>query len=324
MENVIDAEYREVVDLSTLSTETLTEQANTIYAQAETVATISLQLVAEAGRRLIVIKERVGHGEWEDWMKKNLSFSGRKANRMMKLAEKMENEGSLFSNPTTLSDIGISKVWALLEAPEEVAAEVVSGQDAESMTVRELKEEIKRIKSENEALGADQAALSELRDKVFRQTSRIKELEDQIENTESTEGLEQQLEAAKRNLQNVKEKLAHEKEKARAAAEEVKRKAMLEADQKIKDAAEAEKAKISSMMDDVRKEEAVRRADLEAENEKLKKMADPVMVEFKIRADALQEDFAACRKAIAQAEPERQEKMKAALKVVLQKMEERL
>lgn len=166
--SVVDVEYREVQDLSNLSTEELAQQANTIYRQAESVAAVSLQLVAEAGRRLIIAKERIGHGGWEEWMKKNLSFSGRKANRMMKLAEKMENEGSLFSNPTTLSDIGISKVWALLEAPEEVAAEVVSGQDAESMTVKELKAEIERIKRENEVLGEDKKALTELRDKVLR------------------------------------------------------------------------------------------------------------------------------------------------------------
>lgn len=324
MENIVDATYREVVDLTALSTDELAQQANTIYQQAESVAAVSLQLVAEAGKRLIVIKERIGHGGWEEWMEKNLTFSGRKANRMMKLAEKMEDEGSLFANPTTLSDIGISKVWALLSAPEEVAAEVISDADAESMTVKELKAEIERIKQENEALGEDKRTLMELRGKVFSQASRISELEEQIAQTESTEELEQKLEAAKRNLQNTKEKLTAEKEKVKAAVERAKADAKRDAEKAAEEAIKAEAGKTEGIVKQVREEEAEKRAELEAENLKLKKMADPVMTEFKVKVDVLQQSFAACLSPIASADEEMSEKMKKALKVVLGRMEGQL
>ena len=324
MENIVDVAYREVVDLATMSTEELAQQANTIYQQAESVAAVSLQLVAEAGKRLIVIKERIGHGGWEEWMEKNLTFSGRKANRMMKLAEKMEEEGSLFANPTTLSDIGISKVWALLSAPEEVAAEVISDPDAESMTVKELRAEIERIKQENEMLGEDKRTLMELRGKVFSQASRISELEEQIAQTESTEELEQKLEAAKRNLQNTKEKLTAEKEKVKAAVERAKADAKRDAEKAAEEAIKAEAGKTEGIVKQVREEEAEKRAELEAENLKLKRMADPVMTEFKIKADLLQQAFAACLKPIEEAPEETADKMRKALKVLFERMEGQL
>lgn len=335
MENVIDVAFREVVDLSEMSTEQLTEQANTIYRQAESIAAVSLQLVAEAGRRLIIIKNRIGHGGWEEWMEKNLTFSGRKANRMMKLAEKMEDEGSIFANPTTLSDIGISKVWALLEAPEEVAAEVVSGRDAESMTVKELKAEIEKIKSERAAIAAlskdDQAEISELREKVERQAGVIRKLEKDIEEAGSSEEAERELETVKQNLEamranleNTKQKLVREKEKARSAAEEAKRKALLEANRIIDEAkADAEKA-ASEAEKRIRHEEAGIRAELEAENQKLKKMADPVMTEFKVKVDMLQQAFVSCLQPIASAPEERTERMRNALKTVMRRMEEQI
>ena len=326
--NIVDVEYREVQDLTDLSTEELAQQANTIYRQAESVAAVSLQLVAEAGKRLLVAKEKVAHGEGDDWMKNNLSFSGRKANRMMKLADKMEEEGSFFANPTTLSDIGISKVWALLEAPEEAVAEVMAGSDVESMTVKELKAEIEKIKSERAAVEAlsqeEQAELIDLREKVERQAGVIRKLEEDIEEAGSTEDLEEQLEAAKRNLQNTKEKLKHEKEKAREEAEEARRKALAEADRKIEEARAAAEKASGEKLQKVRDEEAAKRADLEAENEKLKKLADPVMTEFKVKVDAFQQSFASCMKPIGEAPDEMADKMRQALKVVMERMEEQI
>ena len=152
MNEIIDVEYKEVIELSDKTTEELTAEANTLWNQMEAIGSIGIMMAAQAGRRLNVIKERLPHGEWESWAKNNLEFSLRKANRMMSLAEKMEDDSSLFANPTTLSDIGISKVWALLAAPEEIAEEVVNNPELPDMTVKELKEEIRRLKEKNAGL----------------------------------------------------------------------------------------------------------------------------------------------------------------------------
>lgn len=67
----------------------------------------------------------------------------------MSLAKRCEEENSLFSKTQTFADLSISKVFALLAAPEEVAVEVVENNDISEMTVRELKEEIADLKSQN-------------------------------------------------------------------------------------------------------------------------------------------------------------------------------
>ena len=325
MENkVIDVDYREVVDLNKLTTEQLADQANTIYMQAEAVAAVSMRLVAEAGKRLIVLKERIGHGSWEAWVEENLEFSKSKAEKMMKLAKKMGDENSLFSKAETFTDIGISKVWALLAAPEEVAAEVIADPEIESKTVRELKAEIQRIKRENEMLGQNSAAANELRDKAFKQASRIRELEKQLENVVPTDDLEKSLEDTKKKLEDTREKLRKEKAAAKAlaegASETAKKKAEEIAGEKIKEEAEKLKEKIEQ----VRKEEEQKRAKLEEDLEKARKMADSALMEFKLKVDILQNDFAGCLELIRAAGPDTAEKWAKAMRVVLQKMGEQI
>ena len=67
---------------------------------------------------------------------------------MMKLASEMENPESVFANRTTLSDIEISKIYALLAAPEEVQKAVLDDPKMEEASVREFQDEIKRLKAE--------------------------------------------------------------------------------------------------------------------------------------------------------------------------------
>lgn len=322
---IIDAEFWEITNLEDLSTEMLADQANTIYAQAETVAAVSLHLVAEAGKRLLIIKERVGHGGWEDWKKSKLSFSSRKAERMMKLASKMEDDGSIFSNPSALTDIGISKVWALLSAPDEVAEEVIENPGASEMTLKELQAEIHKSKLEAQALrGASEhdkkeiERLTQIKDQLKKQLQEREketiEAPDTSELEAEKDDLQEKLKEAKAKLRDYKKQVKTQMDAERVAAEQAaQKKAEADVGKKIEEQAER-----------IRKEEADKRAELEKEIEKLNKMADHAVVEFKVRADAMQGDFAACCKAIEQADQERQEKMKAALKVVLQKMEERI
>ena len=99
--NAIDVAYQTEVSLESKSTEQLTAETNTFYRQAEQLAGMSAAMLAEAGRRLIEVKNRIPHGEFTDWCENNLEFSYRKAARMMQLAEKMDDENSLFSKMPT-------------------------------------------------------------------------------------------------------------------------------------------------------------------------------------------------------------------------------
>ena len=101
MNEIIDVEYRTLTPLDDLSTEQLTAETNQLWQQIEFIGNYGTLLAAQAGARLNIIKARLGHSQWEHWMKENLDFSPRKANSMMKLAEKMADENSIFSNPQT-------------------------------------------------------------------------------------------------------------------------------------------------------------------------------------------------------------------------------
>lgn len=325
MENVIDVkEYREVVDLTRKTTEDLTSEANQLYAQAEAVAGISLRLVAESGRRLSVIKTRVGHGEWEDWMERNLKFSAKKANRMMKLAEKLEDEDSLFSKTTTLSDLGISRVWKLLAAPEEVAEEVMENENVAEMTARELEAELRKVKEENEALRDSNDEIREqfeeakaMKAELAEMRSKLKEVEEaaEKENPETEEkrkAAEDALEKKKQELASLKaemkKKIAEARTKAKADAEKEKEK-------ETQDAVEAAKKEAVAEAEKEKRRLAAELAEAKAESRRLEKTADPQVAAFKVRADALQESFNKCRNCIdEEPDEERQKTMKAALK----------
>lgn len=237
MNEIIDVEYREVIELSDKTTEELTAEANTLWNQMEAIGSIGIMMAAQAGQRLNVIKERLPHGEWESWAKNNLEFSLRKANRMMSLAEKMEDDSSIFANPTTLADVGISKVWALLSAPEEVAEEVVNNPKLPDMTVKELEEEIRRLKEKNAGLekeikdSADESLSlqSDLRTQIDQLVAELKIYEETPTKSEETEkeiaDLKTRLEKANTALEKEKEKT----KKAKASIEEEKQKAADEA-----------------------------------------------------------------------------------------------
>ena len=327
MENIIDVkEYREVVDLTRKTTEDLTSEANALYAQAEAVAGISLRMVAESGRRLSVIKTRVGHGEWEDWMERNLKFSAKKANRMMKLAEKMSDEDSLFSKTTTLSDFGISRVWKLLAAPEEVAEEVVENENVAEMTARELEAELKRVKEENEELRDSNDEIREqfeeaksMKAELAEMRSKLKEAEEAAEKEKENPEAEEKRKAAEDALEKKKQELASLKAEMKQKIAEARTKAKADAEKakekETQDAVEAAKKEAVAEAEKEKRRLVAELAEAKAESRRLEKTADPQVAAFKVRADALQESFNKCRNCIDdEPDEERQKTMKAALK----------
>lgn len=212
--NAIDVAYQTEVALENKSTEQLTAEVNVKYRQAESLAGMSAMMLADAGRRLIEIKARIPHGQFETWCSDNLEFSKSKAEKMMKLAERVDDENSLFSKTETFTDIGISRVWALLAAPEEVAAEVIETNDVESMTVRELKAELARVKEEKEAAERKAQMIDHNNDDIRKE---LASMQRKLSESVSEEKFAQMQEAA----QAQKEDLAKELNEAKATAAEI-------------------------------------------------------------------------------------------------------
>lgn len=326
MNEIIDVEYKEVIELSDKTTEELTAEANTLWNQMEAIGSIGIMMAAQAGRRLNVIKERLPHGEWESWAKNNLEFSLRKANRMMSLAEKMEDDSSLFANPTTLADVGISKVWALLSAPEEVAEEVVNNPKLPDMTVKELEEEIRRLKEKNAGLekeikdSADESlsVQSDLRTQIDQLVAELKIYEETPAKSEETEkeiaDLKTRLEKANTALEKEKKNA----EKAKASIEEEKQKAADEAAKAAKEEAFAKFKEDNKLLIASNQQAA---EEIDRLQRLLENNSQPEIAEFKVHSDQLQKSFISCRDCIGKiTDIEKAAKMRMALKTIMQQL----
>lgn len=334
--NIVETEYKEITSIQERATEQLTIEVNTIYQQMEAIGNIGLQLAAEAGERLIEIKGRLAHGEFESWCKDNLTFSKRKAENMMRWSQKCKDENSIFSKTQTFTDFGISKVWALLAAPEDVAEEVIK-EGASDMSVRELQEEISRLKLEKEkveglarATEEEQANLEEdieILKRQLEEARRESERKAEEENSQSTseaeeeiEQLKKKLEAAETNLQKTKEKLKTEKNSSDKKIEEAISKAKAEAQK------EAE-AKTNKSLEDITKKYEESQSVINKLQTALANSENKALAIFKVKSDLLQESFNSCLASIedvAAEDKEKGEKMKAALRQIMSNQIERL
>jgi len=264
----------------------------------EMIGSIAMMIAANAGQRLLVIKERLNHGEFESWCESHLDFSKRKAEMMMSLAKRCEEENSLFSKAQTFADLNISKVFALLAAPEEVAKEVVENNDISEMTVRELKEEIADLKLQN-------AEIVELK-------SRIKELEEE----KGEPG------AISKEIEELKEKLKKEKDKLKKTKrdkdDEVKKaleKARVELDREIEKAVAT--ANIQTKTEKIKTEKELEEARAEIEKLNMAASSGETITAFRINVKSMQTIFNECLGQLAKMDENTSSKFKKALTEIL-------
>ena len=334
--NIVETEYKEITSIQERATEQLTIEVNTIYQQMEAIGNIGLKLAAEAGERLIEIKGRLAHGEFESWCKDNLTFSKRKAENMMRWSQKCKDENSIFSKTQTFTDLGISKVWALLAAPEDVAEEILK-EGASDMSVRELQEEISRLKLEKEkveglarATEEEQANLEEEIEILKRQLEearRESERKAEEENSQSTAEAEEEIAQLKdalgkaiENHAKIKEKLKKEKENTDKKIDEAISQARAEAQK------EAE-AKTNKSLEDITKKYEESQNVINKLQTALANSENKALAIFKVKSDLLQESFNSCLASIedvAAEDKEKGEKMKAALRQIMSNQIERL
>ena len=324
---IVNVEYHEIEALDEKSTEELTEKANTLYQQMQLIGAMGVQVAAQAGQCLTVIKERVGHGNWGDWCKQNLQFSERKAQNMMKLSAEMHDKNSIFSNPQTFADIEISKVYELLSAPEEVQKAMVENPETEDMNVREFKDEIRRLKEE---LAAERAKekINESEEELTQAKEKIEELTRQLSlrSSEKSEAeWQKELDSLKREIEKETKKAAKAAEKLKAAQAEMEKKAETAAEEAAekakKEAAEKFKEENKLLLDSNRQAAE----EIDRLQKRLENNTQPEIAGFKIHADQLQQSFNACLESanrIESSDAEQAQKMRTALKTITQKLQE--
>lgn len=306
MSNIVEAEYKVVIndDLPTLVARIKTAEA--------TVYRVTLAGVIEIGKCLEAAKEKVKHGEWEEWCTENLGYSQRQAQRFMKIADTYGNENSIFGKNDTLSDLSISKAYSLLSIPEDEVESFIENNDVESMTVKELKEKIKLLESEKDEQGTEmekeilglQEQMEQKNDEAERLAGELAALKSQTADPDEITKLEEKLQKTKIRENELKEKLKAEKE----ARDQEIQKALEKEGNKLKVEAETAAAKQIESTQRENEEMTQRVKELEA---KIDNVSNESLMLFKLKVDQLQKIYQECQEAAT--ETPDPDKTKAAL-----------
>lgn len=102
------------------------------------------QNILEVGTRLIAAKKQVESGQWEEWLKGQVGYTIRTAQRFMKCAER-------FNNASMSSLLTPSQMFELLSLPADetetfIEQKKAEGNPVEDMTVKALRQEVKEYK----------------------------------------------------------------------------------------------------------------------------------------------------------------------------------
>lgn len=132
------------------------------------------QNIIEIGKRLIEVKENLEHGEFKSWLKKKVKFTERSAQRFMQI-------GREFSNATSLSHLGSTKLFLLAGLDEEDRKELIQENNVEDMTTRELEQVVREKKEITKQLKIEQEYSNELQESIKEKERQIRTLQNEIE-----------------------------------------------------------------------------------------------------------------------------------------------
>lgn len=333
MGNIIEAEFRIIQERTP---EVIA--AEITYIENQVTKTV-IQGAIEIGTRLKEAKEKVGHGSWTGWCEQNLGYSQSKATKFMEISEKYGDENSayhdLISNSDTCTNMSISKALRLLQVPEEEVKTFTEKVDVESTTVKELEEQIKKLKAEkeisSEELEKKIAAAEEDRNRLRQQLEEYQgeELQEeqstvQLEEAQAKVELkEKEIERLQAELDKAKKK-ADKMEQAKIKTDETIDQAISEAVDKAKQEAAAEaQQKLYAEIDRARADKKAAEEAASEAQKKLESLNNEDIVLIKIKINELQETFADacnCISNIATTDENQAGKLRAGLKAIMESM----
>lgn len=271
------------------------------------------------GRDLKMLKELVPHGGWLEYIEENLSFSERKVQQFIQLAEEYGRENSPYfaavSNPNMCADLSISNALRLLTVPEDQIEEFVEKEHPAELTVRELEEKIRALKAEREVEREDE----EKRYEALRQEhDRLKEELDSEavidgESESEIEELKKQLEEKEKEVEQTKKQAEADLKKAKSEARSVEK----ELENARKEAEEAQGEARAARVEAEEAREEAQRAKAGPE-----KVLGEQKVRFKLLVDNLQKNYLEAVEAIGELPEEEQSGAEAALRQVMEALME--
>lgn len=334
----------------------VTVEIKALQKQAEQVV---LGYAIEIGKRLTEAKSMLPHGAWGDWLRDEVNYSKSTANNFMRIFDAYGAEQQCMfgaeAKSQTLGNLSYTKALRLLAIPEEEREEFVEANNVEDISTRELdrlikerdearaalKETKERAEVAEETLEAAKAAQETLQNALSEQKKEMedklatarKELNAQIAKVTEASA---KAEKAKADAKTAKDKLKQLKENPEIpedAMEKIRAEAKSEAE---KSAAADMAAKVKAAEEKQREaERAAKDAadDLEKakrEKEALEKklaLADEDTILLKSEFNRLQETFNRCHGFLMKIEagsPEMAEKLRGAMRSILDSMKERV
>lgn len=140
---------------------------------------MSAENIIDAGKRLLVIKEKEGYGNFRSIVEDEIGMPHTTAYRFMNVAIKAERYPTI-----DLSRLGqLSNVYALMEAPDEDLKEleekgVMAGNtmdDLQRMSVKEMRDLIKKLKTETDKIIKEEVKNIEVEKKALvKELNRLK------------------------------------------------------------------------------------------------------------------------------------------------------
>ena len=287
--------------------------------------------ILEIGKRLNEAKSMLNHGEWEAWLEEKAEFSKETAARFMRIAKE-------YSNPSPVTDLGVSKALILLALPATERDDFLSEKhdvNGEEKSVTEMsKRELETaVKEKNEALKREQEA-----------NARIEKMQSEIDrHSAAEESFKRKLDAANAEIEELKanpptivseaasaeqlEQMRTEIETEHAAEVEKLRKNIDELTA-AKDDAHAKMLEAEKNLENekIRMDEAVKaeketseklRNKVDELNNKISVVSSQTMTAFKVHFENAQHEFNKMLSTMNQSEGDEREKLKEVINTFL-------
>lgn len=319
----------DIIDTTGRSIGTVTAEIKFLHAQAEQ---ILLTHFIEIGRRLVEAKSLLPHGEWGPWLEKEVNYSQRQAEDLMRVYQEYgTGQESFFGNPQAFAKLTYTKALRLLALPTEERAEFVERNDVENMSTRKLEQALKDLEeAKKREADAKEAAVDAqaVQRAVQGDLDRQKAQNDLLKvRAETVEGKAEKARDEAARLRNDLEKARADLKTAQAAAKNPKISddvmAQIRNEAEAQAAMEAE-AKAKKAVEDAEKRAAQAQKeadDARAAMEKARKTADTHVAVFHTIFTQVQQDvnrLSGAMKNVENASPETAAKLRKAVADLLE------
>lgn len=187
-DNAVEVSAEEYAGLATeRSLDVVAAEINVIKAQTAEVINRS---IFEIGKRLCEAKALIGHGNWENWLRDNVSYSETTARTLMRAYREMGDEQVDLLTGESPADVfeslNLSQMVALFPLPAHERVAFVKEHEVEGKSVREIEALVAEAveKGKREASEAYEKAIADVNGNVDRLMNQLAAAQDDTANAE--------------------------------------------------------------------------------------------------------------------------------------------